>query len=145
MFNNQILFEVLGNIKSDNVKHEYYLTDAIAGIIATGGIVDAVAVVQPEEAISVNSRDQLSEAGRIMRQRVQQDLMKNGVTIVDPDNTWIDGRARIGQDTIIEPFTYIHGKVEIGQNCRIGPFAYLQDGTILKNGITYRNFSFTGS
>ena len=61
--------------------------------------------------------------------------MENGVTIVDPDNTWIDVRANIGQDTIIEPFTYIKGQVSIGQNCRIGPFAYLKDGTVLKDDI----------
>jgi bifunctional UDP-N-acetylglucosamine pyrophosphorylase/glucosamine-1-phosphate N-acetyltransferase len=70
-----------------------------------------------------------------MQRRIQQDLMENGVTIVDPDNTWIDARARIGQDTVIEPFTYIHGKVEIGQGCRIGPFAYLRNGTVLKNDV----------
>ncbi|MHC4226993.1 MAG: DapH/DapD/GlmU-related protein, partial [Planctomycetota bacterium] len=57
------------------------------------------------------------------------------VTIVDPANTWIDARAEIGQDTVIEPFTYIHGEVEIGQGCRVGPFAYLRHGTVLKNDV----------
>jgi len=77
----------------------------------------------------------LSEASKIMQHRIQQKLMDNGVTIVDPDNTWIDARAKIGQDTIIEPFTYIHGEVTIGQGCRIGPFAYLRNGTVLKNDV----------
>jgi len=61
--------------------------------------------------------------------------MDNGVTIVDPDNTWIDARAEIGQDTVIEPFTYIHGEVRIGDRCRVGPFAYLRDGTILEDDV----------
>jgi bifunctional UDP-N-acetylglucosamine pyrophosphorylase/glucosamine-1-phosphate N-acetyltransferase len=61
--------------------------------------------------------------------------MEDGVTIVDPDNTWIDARAQIGQDTVIEPFTYIHGEVIIGQGCRIGPFAHLRHGTVLQNDV----------
>ncbi|MBN2272578.1 MAG: NTP transferase domain-containing protein [Sedimentisphaerales bacterium] len=135
LFSNKVLLEALERVKPDNVKKEYYLTDAIAGLIRTGHKVVAVTAVLPEEAMGVNSRRQLSEASKIMQRRIQQMLMENGVTIVDPDNTWIDARARIGQDTVIEPFTYIHGVVEIGQNCRIGPFAYLRDGTILKNDV----------
>jgi bifunctional UDP-N-acetylglucosamine pyrophosphorylase/glucosamine-1-phosphate N-acetyltransferase len=135
LFDNQVLFEALENVKPNNVKEEYYLTDAVSGIISTGHKVTAVTAVRPEEAMGVNSRAQLSEASKIMQHRIQQQLMDNGVTIVDPDNTWIDARAKIGQDTIIEPFTYIHGEVTIGQGCRIGPFAYLRNGTELKNDV----------
>jgi len=135
LFNNQILFEALDKVKPDNVKNEYYLTDAVSGIIATGHRVMAVTAVRPEEAVGVNSREQLSSASKIMQRRVQLKLMEDGVTIVDPDNTWIDARAQIGQDTVIEPFTYIHGEVSIGDNCRIGPFAYLRQGTVLKNDV----------
>ncbi|MCK4292537.1 MAG: NTP transferase domain-containing protein [Planctomycetes bacterium] len=135
LFNNRVLLEALEKIRPDNVKQEYYLTDALAGIIGTGHKVVAVTAVGAEEAMGVNSRRQLSEASKIMQRRIQQVLMENGVTIVDPDNTWIDARARIGQDTVIEPFTYIHGEVEIGQGCRIGPFAYLRHGTVLKNDV----------
>jgi bifunctional UDP-N-acetylglucosamine pyrophosphorylase/glucosamine-1-phosphate N-acetyltransferase len=135
LFNNKVLLEALENVKPENVKKEYYLTDAVAGLIRTGHKVVAVTAVLPEEAMGVNSRRQLSEASKIMQRRIQQDLMENGVTIVDPDNTWIDARARIGRDTVIEPFTYIHGKVKIGQGCRIGPFAYLRNGTVLKNDV----------
>jgi bifunctional UDP-N-acetylglucosamine pyrophosphorylase/glucosamine-1-phosphate N-acetyltransferase len=85
--------------------------------------------------MGVNSRAELSAASKIMQRRIQRQLMENGVTIVDPDNTWIDARAQIGQDTVIEPFTYIHGEVNIGQGCRIGPFAYLRHGTVLKNDV----------
>ncbi|MHC4741862.1 MAG: bifunctional UDP-N-acetylglucosamine diphosphorylase/glucosamine-1-phosphate N-acetyltransferase GlmU [Planctomycetota bacterium] len=135
LFNNKVLFEALEKIEPDNVKKEYYVTDAMAGLIHTGHKVVAVTAVQPEEAMGVNSRRQLSEASKIMQRRIQQELMENGVTIVDPDNTWIDARAKIGQDTVIEPFTYIHGEVEIGIGCRIGPFAYLRNGTVLKNDV----------
>ena len=141
LFNNQILFKTLENIQPDNVKGEYYLTDVISGVLATDHKVLAIAAVRPEEAIGVNSRAQLSEASKIMQHRIQRQLMENGVTIVDPENTWIDARAEIGLDTIIEPFTYIHGQVSIGQNCRIGPFAFLRDGTVLKNDVVLGVFT----
>lgn len=135
IFNNQVLFEALQKVKPNNVKNEYYLTDAIAEIISTGRKVSAVTAVRPEEAMGVNSRQQLSEAGKIMQRRIQQKLMENGVTIVDPNNTWIDARAKIGLDTVIEPFTYIHGQVIIGKDCRVGPFAFLRHGTVLKDNV----------
>jgi len=135
LFNNKILFEAIEQVKPDNVKKEYYLTDAVSGIIATGHKVVAITAVAPDEAVGINSRAQLSAASKIMQQRIQRRLMESGVTIVDPDTTWIDARAQIGQDTVIEPFTYIHGEVKIGQGCRVGPFAHLRHGTVLKNDV----------
>jgi bifunctional UDP-N-acetylglucosamine pyrophosphorylase/glucosamine-1-phosphate N-acetyltransferase len=141
LFNNRVLFEALERVKPDNVKQEYYLTDALSVIIATGHKVVAVTAVRPEEAMGVNSRAQLSVASKIMQHRIQQELMENGVTIVDPDNTWIDARARIGQDTVIEPFVYIHGEVKIGRGCRIGPFAFLRHGTVLEDDVVLGVFT----
>ena len=135
LFNNKVLFEALEKVKPDNVKKEYYLTDAVSGIIGTGHKVEAITALSPEEAVGINSRAQLSEASKIMQRRIQRELMEHGVTIVDPNNTWIDASAQIGQDTVIEPFTYIHGEVKIGRGCRIGPFAYLRHGTVLKNDV----------
>jgi bifunctional UDP-N-acetylglucosamine pyrophosphorylase/glucosamine-1-phosphate N-acetyltransferase len=135
LFDNQALFEALETIKPENVKKEYYLTDAVSSIIATGHKVEAITTVPPDEAVGINSRAQLSAASKIMQRRIQRHLMEDGVTIVDPDNTWIDARAQIGQDTVIEPFTYIHGEVKIGKDCRIGPFAHLRHGTVLKNDV----------
>jgi bifunctional UDP-N-acetylglucosamine pyrophosphorylase/glucosamine-1-phosphate N-acetyltransferase len=141
LFNNRVLFRALEKVKPDNVKQEYYLTDALSVIIATGNKVVAVTAVRPEEAVGVNSRAQLSVASKIMQHRVQQELMENGVTIVDPENTWIDARAKIGQDTVIEPFVYIHGEVKIGCDCRIGPFAFLRHGTVIGNDVVLGVFT----
>jgi bifunctional UDP-N-acetylglucosamine pyrophosphorylase/glucosamine-1-phosphate N-acetyltransferase len=141
IFDNKLLFDSLEKIKPDNVKNEYYLTDALSLIISSGHKVEAVTAVRPEEAIGVNDRIQLSAASKIMQQRIQQELMTHGVTIVDPDNTWIDARAKIGQDTVIEPFTYIHGEVSIGSGCRIGPFAHLRGGTVLKDDVVLGVFT----
>ena len=141
LFNNQVLFQALTQVKPNNVKQEYYLTDALSVIIATGHKVVAVTAVRPEEAVGVNSRAQLSVASKIMQHRIQQELMENGVTIVDPDNTWIDARAKIGQDTVIEPFVYIHGAVKIGRDCRIGPFAFLREGTVIGDDVVLGVFT----
>jgi bifunctional UDP-N-acetylglucosamine pyrophosphorylase/glucosamine-1-phosphate N-acetyltransferase len=141
LFNNKILFEYTEQVKPDNVKGEFYLTDALAMIIKAGHKVVAVTAVRPEEAVSVNSREQLSDAGKIMQRRIQKRLMENGVTIVDPPNTWIDARAQIGQDTVIEPFTCIYGQVVIGKNCRIGPFAYLRSGTKISDDVVLGVFT----
>jgi bifunctional UDP-N-acetylglucosamine pyrophosphorylase/glucosamine-1-phosphate N-acetyltransferase len=140
-FKNKVLFEALDKITPDNVKKEYYLTDALHLIIDAGHKVVAVTAVAAEDAMGVNSRQQLSEAGKIMQRRIQDGFMKSGVTIVDPPNTWIDARAQIGQDTVIEPFTYIHGRVKIGSDCRVGPFAYLRDGTVLGDDVVLGVFT----
>jgi len=141
LFDNKILFEHVEQVKPDNVKGEFYLTDALALIIASGHKVIAVTAVRPEEAISINSREQLSDVGKIMQRRIQRRLMENGVTIVDPPNTWIDARAQIGQDTVIEPFTCIYGEVVIGKNCRIGPFAHLRSGTCISDDVVLGVFT----
>jgi len=141
LFNNKVLLEAVRQVKPDNVKHEYYLTDALSIIIASGHKVVAVTAVRPEEAMGVNNREELSRASKIMQHRIQRRLMNSGVTIVDPDNTWIDARAEIGQDTVVEPFTYIHGQVRIGQGCRIGPFAYLRSGTVLEDDVVLGVFT----
>jgi bifunctional UDP-N-acetylglucosamine pyrophosphorylase/glucosamine-1-phosphate N-acetyltransferase len=141
LFDNQLLFSALEQIKPDNVKGEFYVTDTLAVLLAAGHKLAAVTAVQPDEAVSVNSRDQLAFAGKLLQQRIQKELMAGGVTIVDPNTTWIDNRARIGKDTIIEPFTYISGQVTIGGNCRIGPFACLRHGTEVADGAVVGAFT----
>lgn len=134
-FQKEVLFEVLEKVRPDNVKSEYYLTDVVRLILAMGRKVTAIQAVRPEDAISVNSREQLCKVNEIMQRRIQEELMSRGVTIVSPVNTWIDAQVRIGQDTVVEPFTYIRGEVEIGRNCRIGPFVYLTEGTVLPDNV----------
>jgi bifunctional UDP-N-acetylglucosamine pyrophosphorylase/glucosamine-1-phosphate N-acetyltransferase len=134
-FEKDVLFDVLEKVKPDNVKNEYYLTDAVRLILAAGRKACAIQAVNPQDALSVNSRQQLAKVNEVMQKRIQEKLMSQGVTIVSPVNTWIDAQARIGEDTIIEPFTYIRGEVEIGRNCRVGPFVYLTEGTVLPDNI----------
>lgn len=130
-FQTPLLLEALDKITPNNVKNEYYLTDALHLLLEDGYKATAVTAVAAEDAMGVNNRQQLSLVGKIMQERIQDRMMGDGVTIVDPPNTWIDARAEIGQDTVIEPFTCISGAVKIGDNCRIGPFAYLYEGAVV--------------
>ncbi len=127
-FDNQLLFELLKQVKPDNAKGEYYVTDVLKMIIDSGKKAVAIEGVDPEDVLSVNSRDQLVVVNKMMQQRVQRKLMASGVTIIDPETTWLDNRVEIGQDTIIEPFTYIEGPMVVPPQSRIGPFAYYCDG-----------------
>jgi bifunctional UDP-N-acetylglucosamine pyrophosphorylase/glucosamine-1-phosphate N-acetyltransferase len=134
VFDNKALFETLERVKPDNAKKEYYLTDVVGLLISDGRKVEAVKAVEPREAIGINSRSQLAAAAVMMQRRIQGALMAEGVTIVDPDKTWICSGAVIGRDTVVEPFTYIGGEVRIGRCCTIGPFAFIGGGTILEDG-----------
>ena len=133
-FQTPLLLEALDKITPNNVKNEYYLTDALHILLADGHKATAVTAVAEEDAMGVNNRMQLSLVGKIMQERIQERLMNAGVTIADPPNTWIDARVQIGQDTVVEPFTCIRGAVVIGSNCRIGPFAYLHEGACVADG-----------
>ena len=140
-FDKKLLFEALDRVRPDNVKGEYYITDALHILIQGGHRAVAVTAVAAEDAMGINSRQQLAEVGRVMQNRIQQTLMQQGVTIVDPPNTWVDARANIGRDTVILPFSYIHGRVKIGRRCSVGPFAYLRDGTVLEDDVVVGVFT----
>ena len=82
----------------------------------------------------------LAEATKIMNKRKLVNLMENGVTIVDPDSTWISEDTEIGKDTIIYPSTYLEGKNKIGENCKIGPFAHFRGGVEVADNVKIGNF-----
>jgi len=141
LFDHQWLFEALAQVRPNNVKGEYYLTDALHILVHGGHRAIAITAVPAEDAMGINSREEVATVGRIMQNRIQRNLMTQGVTIVDPPNTWIDVRAQIGQDTVIHPFSYIHGRVQIGRRCSVGPFAYLREGTVLKDDVVVGVFT----
>lgn len=140
-FEKQRLFEAMAQVRPDNVKGEYYITDALRILVQSGHRAMAISAVAAEDAMGINSREDLSRVSRVMQNRIQRKLMAEGVTIVDPPNTWIDARAVIGQDSIIHPFSYIHGRVTIGKRCSVGPFAYLREGTELAEDVVVGVFT----
>ena len=93
-----------------------------------------------EEIFGINSRLHLAEATKIMQKRINEKHMINGVTIVDPDTTYISADTEIGQDTVIFPATYIEGKNKIGKNCKIGPCAHLRGGVEIADNVKIGNF-----
>jgi bifunctional UDP-N-acetylglucosamine pyrophosphorylase/glucosamine-1-phosphate N-acetyltransferase len=128
------LWDALDRLDTRNAQGEYYLTDAPELLQSLGRKVVALNVLEPDDILGVNTRQHLAQANAIMQARIQDRWMTEGVSIVDPRNTYIDGRARIGSDTTIFPFTVISGTVTIGRHCRVGPFAHLRDGTVLDDG-----------
>ncbi|WP_042353265.1 bifunctional UDP-N-acetylglucosamine diphosphorylase/glucosamine-1-phosphate N-acetyltransferase GlmU [Bacillus massiliigorillae] len=120
-FDNQALFEALKKVSNDNVQGEYYLPDVIEILKSEGEIVTAYQTADFEETLGVNDRIALSEAEKIMRKRINFEHMKNGVTLIDPEQTYIEADVTIGQDTIIYPGTIIKSGTTIGSDCEIGP------------------------
>jgi len=139
-FNKDSLCKAIKEVRPNNRKKEYYLTDTIGIIYKKGGIIDAVKTRDINEALGINSRQDLAGAIRIMQQRINEELMKNGITIVDPETAFISFGTEIGSDTTIYPFTVIEKDVKIGKRCKVGPFAHLREGSRLQDDVAVGNF-----
>jgi bifunctional UDP-N-acetylglucosamine pyrophosphorylase / glucosamine-1-phosphate N-acetyltransferase len=126
-FNSMILRKSLDNINNNNAQGEFYLTDAVSYIRSIGGMIKPVEVDNPDEIIGVNDRKNLAKVEKILRKRILDLHMESGVTIIDPDATYIDSEVIIGNDTIVYPSTYIEGKSKIGSHSIIGPNCRLLD------------------
>jgi bifunctional UDP-N-acetylglucosamine pyrophosphorylase/glucosamine-1-phosphate N-acetyltransferase len=135
------LFKSLKEIKINEKKKEFYLTDIVEFFSKNGLRVETVKTEDPLEGLGVNTREDLAAAETVLRQRVLSRLMLDGVTIVDPTTTYIDEDTKIGYDTRIYPFTFIEGDVRIGRNCKIGPYARLRRGTRIDDYVEIGNFT----
>lgn len=120
-FDNVALFAALEQVSNDNVQGEYYLPDVIEILKKQGETVTAYQTVEFEETLGVNDRIALAEAERILRKRLNEIHMRNGVTLIDPLTTYIGSDVEIGPDTVIYPGTIITGQTVIGSECVIGP------------------------
>ena len=127
-------------LKTNNAQGEYYLTDIISWGKSQNLNVNAYILDDSDEIYGINSRSNLATASKIMNKRHIEKLMAEGVTIVDPDSTWISEDTQIGQDTIVYPFTYIEGKNVIGKSCKIGPCAHLRGGVEVCDNVKVGNF-----
>ncbi|MBF7104808.1 bifunctional UDP-N-acetylglucosamine diphosphorylase/glucosamine-1-phosphate N-acetyltransferase GlmU [Pediococcus pentosaceus] len=129
-FDNQKLFAALHQVKNDNAQGEYYLPDVIGIMKDAGEIVAAYEMADFSESMGVNDRLALSKATKVMQRRINEEHMVNGVTIIDPENTYIDYGVEIGPDTIIEPGVQIQGNTKIGSSSVIGAHSKIVDSTI---------------
>jgi len=128
-FDIEYLLKSLDKLGKDNAQGEYYLTDVIGILVGEGQSVGAIPVPF-EETMGVNSRIQLSEAEKVMRKRINTRHMVNGVTLIDPDATYIDEDVEIGRDTIIYPGNVLQGKTSIGERCNLYPNSRIFDSAI---------------
>ncbi len=111
-------------------KGEYYLTDLVAMAVEEGKVVQTLKISDATEALGINDRTHLAQAEAIMRQRINEKWMLEGVTLLDPGLVFIDATVEIGQDTVIYPNTYLQGATTIGRRCRLGPNTIVRDSTI---------------
>lgn len=123
------LAKALPQLTTDNDQQEYYLTQAIDFMDR----VMAFDVADHQEILGINDRRQLADAYKILQQRIKDDWMAKGITIVDPDSVTIDDSVTIGLDAIIEPQTHLRGTTTIGPNCRIGPGTLVENSQIAEN------------
>lgn len=124
------VFGFLSRLDNRNAQNEYYLTDVVAAARRAGERVEALAVEQAAEAMGINDRLQLAEAGAILRQRINEGHLRAGVTMIDPLATYIDPAVTIGADTLIHPGVHLRGRTMIGGGCEIEPGVVVSDCSI---------------
>ena len=139
-FDIQELLKALKKIKPDNAQNEYYITDVIKIMNEEGLKTGAVIVEDNTEILGVNDKMQLELLTKVLKLRINQYHMKNGVTIEDIDNTYIYDDVEIGTDTVIHPNTTIKNDVVIGKDCELGPNAYIREGCRLADKVKVGSF-----
>ena len=133
------LWDALRTIAADNAQREYYLTDLVAIYRRRGLPVETLTVENPAEIRGINSRSELAEVSRIVRQTKNEELMAAGVTLIDPATTYIDGNVEVGADTVIHPGVVIEGHTTIGAACEIQGSVRISDSQI-GDRVTIKNF-----
>jgi bifunctional UDP-N-acetylglucosamine pyrophosphorylase/glucosamine-1-phosphate N-acetyltransferase len=128
-FRRELLYEILPLVGRDNRQREYYLPDVL-GLLADKGERIGVQLVDNGGAVGVNSRLELARATAVMRHRINERLMDEGVTMLDPSQTFVDVGVRVGRDTVLYPQTYLEGESRVGLGCIVGPATRVVDSTV---------------
>ncbi|MBR2289542.1 MAG: NTP transferase domain-containing protein [Clostridia bacterium] len=139
-FDAEALLDAIHEITPNNAQGEYYLTDVIRIMNEKGLKTGAMIVEDNTEILGVNDRSQLELLTKVLRTRINNTHMRNGVTIEDSNTTYIHDDVVIGMDTVIHPNTTIQGNVVIGENCEIGPNAYIREGCRIADDVKIGNF-----
>jgi bifunctional UDP-N-acetylglucosamine pyrophosphorylase / glucosamine-1-phosphate N-acetyltransferase len=132
------LFDMARTLTAKTAQGEYYVTDLVARCTERGLPVTALTVTNPDEVRGINSRGQLAEVSRIVRNQKTAELMASGVTIEDPATAYIDRDVEIGADTVIHPGVSLEGRTIIGAGCEIHSGVRIVDSQI-GNGVTILN------
>lgn len=126
-FNAALLRDALSRLSPDNDQGEEYLTDVLGLLVAAGAPVATHLVADPDEALGANDRAQLARLRAVLRDRVNEDWMRAGVTLLDPATTWIDVTVALGRDAVVEPNTQLRGATTVGEDALVGPDTTLTD------------------
>ena len=129
VFDAKLLAEAIANLKSNNAQGEFYLTDALEAAKANGAV-GAFAAPDPLSVEGVNDRVQLAALAKAHNKRVCEHWMREGVTILDPDTTWIEDDVQIARDAVILPGCFLQGHTVIGEAAEVGPYTTLIGATI---------------
>jgi len=132
--NGQFLFEALDKLDPENAQGEYYLTDIVELAISKGLRVSAMRTHNPDEALGINTRQQLAMAERVVREQIRIHWMGDGVTMQDPASTFIDWDVTIGRDTVLYPNVALEGRTSIGEDCVIRSHTRITD-SVLGRGV----------
>lgn len=118
-FNSKELFKALDKIDNNNEKGEYYLTDVIGIQVSENKKVQSFILEDKMEILGVNSKVELAQAGKVLRDRKNRELMEEGVILIDPETTYVEESVKVGRDTVLYPGVVLQGKTVIGENCEI--------------------------
>ncbi len=124
------LYEALEGVVPDNAQKEYYLPDLVGAAARKGWKVETLPAAAPEEVLGINTRIDLARAEQVLRRRIVERLMLEGVTVLSPETTFVDSAVRVGQDSILYPYTFLEGKTEIGEECTIYPYCRIQNSAL---------------
>jgi bifunctional UDP-N-acetylglucosamine pyrophosphorylase / glucosamine-1-phosphate N-acetyltransferase len=138
-FDAQALWSALGQVLPQNEQGEYYLTDVIAILARSGARVEAVEAEAPEECLGINDRNQLAQVATVLRRRVVERLMEEGVTVLDPVATYVDDTVAVGADTVIYPGVVLEGTTAIGAECVVGLGCHVR-GSRIGDRVTLRPY-----
>lgn len=118
-FNSKELFKALDKIDNNNEKGEYYLTDVIGIQVSENKKVQSFILEDKMEILGINSKVELTQAGKVLRDRKNRELMEEGVILIDPETTYVEESVKVGRDTVLYPGVVLQGKTVIGENCEI--------------------------
>ena len=130
LFDAQLLRDGLASLEPDNEQGELYITDIVGYAVDKQLRVEALEIEDANECLGINTRKELADATRVMRRRIVERLMEDGVTFIDPDNVYIDADVRIGRDSLIEPGVVISGDSQLGEGAHIKAGSVIEDSRI---------------
>ena len=130
VFRRSVLAPALRRLSPDNSQGEYYLTDAIGVLHDAGYAVTSVVIEDPMEAAGVNDRHQLAVAEAELRDRINERWMRRGVTMVDPEATYVDTTVELSEDVVLYPGTHLQGNTTVAVGAELGPNTQLADCTV---------------